>query len=129
MLFLAYRVIGLLHCCSLFHYSADGIILLYKVLARQKMNVIKENYASSFLPGHFKLHDFLLSHCKTLFYISYVTATAVLVTASTDVDKTGASYYGEQTLHYIAVNGESAAVQLRKWNKHIFLMNLLLCTI
>ncbi|KAJ7324780.1 hypothetical protein JRQ81_017800 [Phrynocephalus forsythii] len=41
-------------------------------------------------------------------------ATAVLVIASTDVDKTGASYYGEQTLHYIAVNGESAVVQLPK---------------
>ncbi|XP_029471426.1 eukaryotic translation initiation factor 2A isoform X2 [Rhinatrema bivittatum] len=41
-------------------------------------------------------------------------ATAVLVTASTDVDKTGASYYGEQTLHYIATNGESAVVQLPK---------------
>ncbi|MEJ1277550.1 eukaryotic translation initiation factor 2A [Cricetulus griseus] len=33
---------------------------------------------------------------------------------STDVDKTGASYYGEQTLHYIATNGESAVVQLPK---------------
>ncbi|KAF0879824.1 EIF2A factor, partial [Crocuta crocuta] len=41
-------------------------------------------------------------------------ATAVLVIASTDVDKTGASYYGEQTLHYIAANGESAVVQLPK---------------
>lgn len=42
-------------------------------------------------------------------------ATAVLVTASTDVDKTGASYYGEQTLHYLATNGESAIVQLGKF--------------
>ncbi|XP_048190844.1 eukaryotic translation initiation factor 2A isoform X2 [Perognathus longimembris pacificus] len=40
--------------------------------------------------------------------------TAVLVIASTEVDKTGASYYGEQTLHYIATNGESAVVQLPK---------------
>ena len=40
------------------------------------------------------------------------SATAVLVTASTEVDKTGASYYGEQTLHYLAVDGETAAVQL-----------------
>lgn len=40
--------------------------------------------------------------------------TAVLVTASTEVDKTGASYYGEQTLHYIATNGENAVVQLAK---------------
>ncbi|XP_041668268.1 eukaryotic translation initiation factor 2A isoform X2 [Cheilinus undulatus] len=41
-------------------------------------------------------------------------ATAVLVTASTEVDKTGASYYGEQTLHYLGVNGETALVQLPK---------------
>uniref|UniRef100_V9KP10 Eukaryotic translation initiation factor 2A n=1 Tax=Callorhinchus milii TaxID=7868 RepID=V9KP10_CALMI len=40
--------------------------------------------------------------------------SAVLVIASTDVDKSGASYYGEQTLHYIATNGESAVVQLPK---------------
>ncbi|KAM6933237.1 eukaryotic translation initiation factor 2A [Xenentodon cancila] len=41
-------------------------------------------------------------------------ASAVLVMASTEVDKTGASYYGEQTLHYLAVNGETAQVQLSK---------------
>ncbi|XP_061074005.1 eukaryotic translation initiation factor 2A [Conger conger] len=41
-------------------------------------------------------------------------ATAVLVTASVDVDKSGASYYGEQALHYLAVSGESAVVQLPK---------------
>uniref|UniRef100_A0AAR2LB75 Eukaryotic translation initiation factor 2A n=1 Tax=Pygocentrus nattereri TaxID=42514 RepID=A0AAR2LB75_PYGNA len=41
-------------------------------------------------------------------------ASAVLVTASTEVDKTGASYYGEQTLHYLATNGESAVVPLPK---------------
>ncbi|XP_024132665.1 eukaryotic translation initiation factor 2A [Oryzias melastigma] len=41
-------------------------------------------------------------------------ASALLVTTSTEVDKTGASYYGEQTLHYLAVNGETAVVQLSK---------------
>lgn len=41
-------------------------------------------------------------------------ASAVLVTASTEVDKSGASYYGEQTLHYLGVNGETALVQLPK---------------
>ncbi|CAN0171275.1 unnamed protein product [Lampetra planeri] len=41
-------------------------------------------------------------------------ATAVLVVASTDVDKTGASYYGEQTLHYMSTGGESIIVQLPK---------------
>lgn len=47
-----------------------------------------------------------------------VSASAVLVTASTEVDKTGASYYGEQTLHYLAVNGETALVQLREYRVH-----------
>ncbi|KAM9853328.1 eukaryotic translation initiation factor 2A isoform 2-T3 [Aulostomus maculatus] len=41
-------------------------------------------------------------------------ASAVLVVASTEVDKSGASYYGEQTLHYLAVNGETAVIQLPK---------------
>lgn len=44
-----------------------------------------------------------------------LAATAVLVTASVEVDKTGASYYGEQTLHYLATNGETAVVQLREY--------------
>lgn len=44
----------------------------------------------------------------------FPAASAVLVTASTEVDKTGASYYGEQTLHYLGVNGETALVQLCK---------------
>ncbi|XP_035240981.1 eukaryotic translation initiation factor 2A [Anguilla anguilla] len=41
-------------------------------------------------------------------------ATAVLVTASVEVDKSGASYYGEQTLQYLSINGETAVVQLPK---------------
>lgn len=58
---------------------------------------------------------FQYSYCKlSTNCMSVLSATAVLVIASTEVDKTGASYYGEQTLHYIATNGESAVVQLRK---------------
>ena len=34
--------------------------------------------------------------------------------AITDVDKTGASYYGEQTLQFISTSGESSMVQLGK---------------
>lgn len=50
----------------------------------------------------------------TVLILPSTVASAVLVTASTEVDKTGASYYGEQTLHYLATNGDSAVVQLRK---------------
>ncbi|XP_028321530.1 eukaryotic translation initiation factor 2A isoform X2 [Gouania willdenowi] len=41
-------------------------------------------------------------------------ASCVLVTASCDVDKSGASYYGQQTLHFLSVGGETAIVQLAK---------------
>lgn len=61
--------------------------------------------------------EFLLWH-RTLTLtqrLSAVAATAVLVTASVEVDRTGASYYGEQTLHYLAANGETAVVQLREY--------------
>ena len=37
----------------------------------------------------------------------------VLLMTSTDVDTTGASYYGKQTLHFLDVKGTSAMVQLR----------------
>ncbi|KAM9733891.1 eukaryotic translation initiation factor 2A isoform 2-T2 [Menidia menidia] len=40
--------------------------------------------------------------------------TALLVTASTEVDKSGASYYGEQTLHFLGADGQTAMVQLAK---------------
>lgn len=36
----------------------------------------------------------------------------VLLMTSTDVDSTGASYYGKQTLHFLDVKGTSAMVQL-----------------
>ena len=44
-------------------------------------------------------------------------ATAVLLVASTDVDKTGASCCGEQTLHCVATNGVSVCCRsnTREW--------------
>ena len=43
-----------------------------------------------------------------------ILGTDVLVITFTDVDKSGASYYGEQTLQYISTSGESSMVQLGK---------------
>jgi len=40
--------------------------------------------------------------------------TSVLLLTSTDVDSSGASYYGKQTLHYLDTKGNSAMVQLAK---------------
>ncbi|XP_074633342.1 eukaryotic translation initiation factor 2A-like isoform X2 [Acropora palmata] len=42
------------------------------------------------------------------------TGTAVLILTSTDVDKSGASYYGEQTLQFVSTSGDSSMVQLGK---------------
>lgn len=33
-----------------------------------------------------------------------------------DVDNTGASYYGEQGLHFVSIDGESCAVPLGMFN-------------
>ncbi|XP_071839266.1 eukaryotic translation initiation factor 2A-like [Apostichopus japonicus] len=41
-------------------------------------------------------------------------ATAVLVICVADVDQSGASYYGEQTLHYLSIKGEGSNVTLSK---------------
>lgn len=49
--------------------------------------------------------------------------TSALLLTSTEVDKTGGSYYGKQTLHYISVTGETAMIPLGKFNtefKHKF---------
>ncbi|KAI8514303.1 Eukaryotic translation initiation factor 2A [Branchiostoma belcheri] len=40
--------------------------------------------------------------------------TGLLVLCATEVDQTGQSYYGEQNLHYIGVDGVSSIVQLSK---------------
>ena len=34
------------------------------------------------------------------------------MTTTTDMDKTGASYYGEQGLHYLSMRGDGNAVPL-----------------
>ncbi|GAB1868971.1 Eukaryotic translation initiation factor 2A [Camponotus japonicus] len=40
--------------------------------------------------------------------------TNALLMASTEVDKSGASYYGKQTLHYLSTKGDTAMVTLSK---------------
>lgn len=54
------------------------------------------------------------------------------MTASVEVDKTGASYYGEQTLHYLSTNGETAVVQLREYRSsedNCPVLHVLLCPV
>lgn len=40
--------------------------------------------------------------------------TGLLLLTSTDVDQTGASYYGKQALHFMSTKGDSFGVQLSK---------------
>ena len=40
------------------------------------------------------------------------SGSGVLVLTTTEVDKTGASYYGEQGLHYLSAKGEGNIVLL-----------------
>ena len=41
-----------------------------------------------------------------------LSGSGVLVLTTTEVDKTGASYYGEQGLHYLSAKGEGNMVLL-----------------
>ena len=49
--------------------------------------------------------------CTCFLFLLYV-GSAVLVTTTTDMDKTGASYYGEQGLHYLSMRGDGNTVPL-----------------
>ena len=48
--------------------------------------------------------------------LSLCVGSAVLVTTTTEMDKTGASYYGEQGLHYLSTRGDGNMVQLGRLN-------------
>lgn len=58
--------------------------------------------------------------CKS-FYADHVEliwnkrGTGLLLLSSTEVDKTGASYYGNQALHFLNTKGDSCSVPLGKW--------------
>lgn len=56
---------------------------------------------------------------------------SVLLMTSTDVDTSGASYYGKQTLHFLDIKGTSAMVQLRNYyfiiTIYFYLLNILDC--
>ncbi|XP_017844294.1 eukaryotic translation initiation factor 2A isoform X2 [Drosophila busckii] len=58
--------------------------------------------------------------CKSFFQADRVDmlwnkrGTGVLLVTSTEVDKTGASYYGNQALHFMATKGDTCSVPLSK---------------
>lgn len=58
--------------------------------------------------------------CKSFFQADKVDvywnkkSTAALLMTSVEVDKSGSSYYGKQTLHFITPKGETSIVQLSK---------------
>jgi translation initiation factor 2A len=58
--------------------------------------------------------------CKSFFQADQVEmlwnkkGTDLLLLTSTEIDQTGASYYGKQALHFMSTNGDSYSVQLSK---------------
>ena len=44
----------------------------------------------------------------------YILGKSVLLLTQSEVDKTGASYYGKTQLHYVDWEGDTAMVQLAK---------------
>ena len=51
---------------------------------------------------------------RLLFCYCFVSGSGLLVMTTVDVDKSGASYYGEQGLHYLSVRGDGNIVHLGK---------------
>lgn len=56
------------------------------------------------------------NHC--VWPLLLCVGSGVLVLTTTEVDKTGASYYGEQGLHYLSAKGEGNIVLLGKANPY-----------
>lgn len=50
--------------------------------------------------------------------IVIMAGTCMLILTSTEVDTTGASYYGEQSLHFINVKGDASLVPFGKYHLH-----------
>ena len=55
---------------------------------------------------------FSLCLVETTIYLFLFLGTALLVLVSAEVDTTGSSYYGEQSLHFVSVRGDSSLVPL-----------------
>lgn len=47
-------------------------------------------------------------------YFTFHSFVAMILMASTEVDSTGASYYGKQTLYFLNTKGDSCSVPLNK---------------
>lgn len=73
--------------------------------------------------------------CKSFFQADRVDllwnkrGTGILLLTSTEVDKSGASYYGNQSLHFMATKGDSCSVPLCKYNDLLCYLkiNLYIC--
>ena len=62
--------------------------------------------------------------CFLCLLLLWFVGSGVLVVAATDVDKSGASYYGEQSLHYLSVQGDGNMVPLGQQAHFVFLLLL-----
>ncbi len=69
-----------------------------------------------------ELHVLSILHNNVFYHFVYyirmyfiiLDGRSVLLLAQSEVDKTGASYYGKTQLHYVDVEGETSMVQLPK---------------
>ena len=63
--------------------------------------------------------------CVLVLYVYTLSGSGLLVLTTVDVDKSGASYYGEQGLHYLSVRGDGNMVHLGKENNVVIITNYL----
>lgn len=58
-------------------------------------------------------------------FCCFAKGTGLLVLVSAEVDASGSTYYGEQSLHFLSSKGESSLVPFGKYKIKIFLRILL----
>lgn len=59
--------------------------------------------------------EFVILKVDTVEYIWNIQCSAVLLLTTAEVDKSGASYYGEQGLFFLSTRGDSMRVTFCKW--------------
>jgi hypothetical protein len=72
-----------------------------------------------FLAVFIKPKGWRFGNSQSLFWywlFVWYKGTSALILTSTEVDQTGGSYYGEQSLQFISTNGDSNMVVLRKYS-------------
>ncbi|XP_017775455.1 PREDICTED: eukaryotic translation initiation factor 2A [Nicrophorus vespilloides] len=112
------RIVHRLKCCKVTSYSISPAVGSYYILSHTLGTSGQPSFARLFKYPDFDMQQAVAS--KSFFqadkveYFWHYKGQHALVLTVTDLDKTGQSYYGNQSLHFIGVNGQTNLVSLSK---------------